>query len=148
VTTVTTVTTSADKKGTKDEDKRPKSKEKESKRGKGRSATPCPLDSKKFMELAKAIEITIGDRKITAQPKAFKTGSFGWNAGGPVAKGAFEVGEFKLNATISVNITIAGSKPSRKESKTDESKRARKKARKDVDEGEEADTAADGQDDG
>lgn len=70
--------------------------------------TPCPLTRDEFVQQAKPLIIKVGDQLMSAHPKEFKTGSFGWYANG---KMTVLVGDTPLVAQVGFSFTVVNSKP-------------------------------------
>lgn len=66
------------------------------------------LTGEQFLAAARALGIAIGDSQISAKPRMFASGSYGWNYCGkvdvPVAGGSVKV-------QASINLVVVGSKP-------------------------------------
>lgn len=73
-----------------------------------KSKTTCPISAADFLAQAKAVGIDLGSTHVTAKPKQFSTGSFGWNQCGKVE---LEVGDHTLTVQCSINLIVVGSKP-------------------------------------
>ena len=69
--------------------------------------TPPPITLAQFLEKAEAVKVTIGGQEMTADVKAFSTGSFGWNING---KTTITVDGKALPVQIGLNLTVVGSK--------------------------------------
>jgi hypothetical protein len=69
--------------------------------------TSCPLSRSEFRNTAKAVSLTIEGAPVLVGVKEFSTGSFGWSFNG---KGTFVVGGKPVQAQISINMTVVGSK--------------------------------------
>lgn len=74
----------------------------------GKGKTICPVTAEEFAEVAKQIGIDVGTSNVTAKPKVFSTGSFGWNYCGKVE---LPVGEESVSVQCSINLIVVGSKP-------------------------------------
>lgn len=74
--------------------------------------TSCPITRQEFAQSAGTMSITLGDQPTQAQPKAFSTGSFGWNSNAKLAvKVKLADGrEVIVPCQVSLNITAIGSK--------------------------------------
>ncbi len=68
---------------------------------------PCPITREAFMANAKAESFQIAGSNVTAEPKQFSTGSFGWYYSGKVT---IEVNGQKLPVQVGCNMTVVGSK--------------------------------------
>jgi hypothetical protein len=73
----------------------------------------APLSKTAFLEQAKEFTVKIGDKELTAKPREFSTGSFGWALNG---KASITVGETEVPCQIGMNVTAIGSKPKSEES--------------------------------
>ena len=69
--------------------------------------TTCPISRKDFLANAKPITIDLGGYPVTAEPREFSTGSFGWYVN---AKSPIEVDGKKLSVQIGMNMIVVGSK--------------------------------------
>jgi hypothetical protein len=69
--------------------------------------TPCPIDRNEFMKNATPVSFEISGTPITAEPREFSTGSFGWYFTGKVN---IEVNGKKLPVQVGCNLTVVGSK--------------------------------------
>lgn len=67
----------------------------------------CPITRTQFLEGAKPLALTIGNNQRIAEPKPFKTGSFGW---GLNEKVVLDVNGTPVKVQASINLTIIGSK--------------------------------------
>lgn len=73
--------------------------------------TVCPLTREQFEGAAGSIPIVIGDQRLTANPKVFSTGSFGFYAGGKVD---LMVGDKSVTFQVGINVIAVGSNPNPK----------------------------------
>ena len=73
--------------------------------------TLCPISRKDFLANAKPITIDLGGHPVTAEPREFSTGSFGWYVN---AKAPIEVDGKKLSVQVGMNLIVVGSKDSPK----------------------------------
>ncbi len=71
-----------------------------------------PVSLAQFLEKAEPLEVTINGQKMTADVKAFSTGSFGWNING---KTNVVVDGKSLSVQIGMNLTVVGSKDAPRE---------------------------------
>lgn len=71
------------------------------------SKMPCPVERKRFMGRAKAVRVVINGVKMTAPPKQFSTGSFGWYLTGKLN---IEVKGVHVPVQVGLNLTVIGSK--------------------------------------
>ena len=69
--------------------------------------TTCPISRADFLAHAKPITIDLGGFPVTAEPREFSTGSFGWYLNG---KTTITVDGKPLNVQVGVNLTVVGSK--------------------------------------
>jgi hypothetical protein len=69
--------------------------------------TPCPISKTEFMEKATSLEIDVGGTKMTASPREFSTGSFGWYLTG---KATITVDGKPLQVQVGCNLAVVGSK--------------------------------------
>ena len=69
--------------------------------------TPCPIERAEFLSNAQAVTFEIAGTNVTADPKEFSTGSFGWYFSGKVS---IEVNGKKLPVQVGCNLTVVGSK--------------------------------------
>ena len=69
--------------------------------------TSCPSRRAEFAEHAKPVTVQIGDKKYTAVPKEFSTGSLGWNINDKVT---IDIGGKLVTVQIGMNLTVVGSK--------------------------------------
>jgi len=111
------------------------------KAGKGRRGPVCPLNKEDFETHAKALDVVVAGVALQANPKIFTSGSFGWNSS---SKKTFEVDGKQLQCSVTLNITVAGSKPK----KAAGSPKPRKRAKKGGDDDDGGDGGDGGADDG
>ena len=69
--------------------------------------TAPPISLSNFIAKAEPLKVTINGVEMTADPKAFSTGSFGWNING---KTTITVDGKALPVQIGMNLTVVGSK--------------------------------------
>jgi hypothetical protein len=69
--------------------------------------TSCPINRAEFARDAKPVEVQIGDKKYTAVPKEFSTGSLGWNINDKIT---LDIGGKLVTVQIGMNLTVVGSK--------------------------------------
>ena len=69
--------------------------------------TPCPIERQDFKDNAEAVSFEIAGTPVTADPKEFSTGSFGWYFSGKVT---VEVNGKQLPVQVGCNLTVVGSK--------------------------------------
>jgi hypothetical protein len=70
-------------------------------------ATTCPINQSKFMEAAAPVEVQVAGTTLSASPKTFSTGSFGWYLNGKVT---IQVDGKPLTVQIGANLAVVGSK--------------------------------------
>ena len=71
-----------------------------------------PVSLAQFLEKAEPLKVTINGQEMTADVKAFSTGSFGWNIN---AKTNIVVDGKSLSVQIGMNMTVVGSKEAPRE---------------------------------
>ncbi len=71
-----------------------------------------PVSLAQFLEKAEPLKVTINGQEMTADVKAFSTGSFGWNING---KTNVVVDGKSLSVQIGMNLTVVGSKDAARE---------------------------------
>jgi len=69
--------------------------------------TACPIDRGEFLQHATPVTFEIAGTQVTAEPREFSTGSFGWYFTGKVN---ITVGDKKLPVQVGCNLTVVGSK--------------------------------------
>jgi hypothetical protein len=69
--------------------------------------TPCPIERVEFLKSASPVSFEIAGAPVTAEPREFSTGSFGWYFTGKVN---IEVEGKKLPVQVGCNLTVVGSK--------------------------------------
>lgn len=69
--------------------------------------TPCPIERGEFLQNATPVTFEIAGTPVTAEPREFSTGSFGWYFTGKVN---VEVNGKKLPVQVGCNLTVVGSK--------------------------------------
>ena len=69
--------------------------------------TNCPISRADFLAHAKPVTIDLGGFPVTAEPREFSTGSFGWYVN---AKSPIEVDGKKLSVQVGMNLIVVGSK--------------------------------------
>jgi hypothetical protein len=70
-------------------------------------ATPPPISLSTFVAKAEPLKVVINGMEMTAEPKSFSTGSFGWNING---KTTITVDGKSLPVQVGLNLTVVGSK--------------------------------------
>jgi hypothetical protein len=73
--------------------------------------TVCPITRADFLAKAQPITIELAGFPVTAEPREFSTGSFGWYVN---AKSPIEVDGKKLSVQVGMNLIVVGSKESPK----------------------------------
>jgi hypothetical protein len=76
--------------------------------------TVCPISRADFLAKAEPIKIDLNGFPLTADPREFSTGSFGWyvNAKAPVV-----IDGKTVQVQVGMNLTVVGSKELKKEEK-------------------------------
>lgn len=69
--------------------------------------TACPIDRAEFKQHASPVVFEIAGTQVTADPREFSTGSFGWYFTGKVT---IEVNGKRLPVQVGCNLTVVGSK--------------------------------------
>jgi len=69
--------------------------------------TACPIERTDFLKQATPVTFEIAGTQVTAEPREFSTGSFGWYFTGKVS---ITVGDKKLPVQVGCNLTVVGSK--------------------------------------
>lgn len=69
--------------------------------------TPCAIGRKEFKDNAQAVNFEIAGTPVTAEPREFSTGSFGWYFTGKVN---IVVNGKSLPVQVGCNLTVVGSK--------------------------------------
>ena len=69
--------------------------------------TPCAIGRKEFKENAQPVTFEIAGTPVTAEPREFSTGSFGWYFTGKVN---IMVNGKSLPVQVGCNLTVVGSK--------------------------------------
>jgi len=82
-------------------------------------AKAAPLSNQDFTTHAKALPLKLGEKSLQADPRTFKSGSFGWSFSG---KHSFNVNGIDLPVQISLNMTVVGSKPIKQKGESQEKK--------------------------
>ena len=79
--------------------------------------TVCPISRADFLAKAEPIKIDLNGFPLTADPREFSTGSFGWyvNAKAPVV-----IDGKTVQVQVGMNLTVVGSKELKKEEKPPE----------------------------
>jgi hypothetical protein len=73
---------------------------------------PCPISVEDFLAQAQPVEIDVAGTKMTATPRKFSTGSFGWYLTG---KATLMVEGKAIPVQVGTNLTVIGSKDAGKE---------------------------------
>jgi hypothetical protein len=74
--------------------------------------TTCPITRAEFSEKAEPIKIDLNGFPLTAEPREFSTGSFGWYLNG---KAPVTVGGKTVQVQVGMNLIVIGSKDVPKE---------------------------------
>jgi hypothetical protein len=69
--------------------------------------TPCPIARKEFKDNAQSVTFEIAGTPVSADPREFSTGSFGWYFTGKVS---ITVNGKPLPVQVGCNLTVVGSK--------------------------------------
>ena len=69
--------------------------------------TPCAIGRKEFKDNAQAVSFEIAGTPVSAEPREFSTGSFGWYYTGKVN---ITVNGKTLPIQVGCNLTVVGSK--------------------------------------
>ena len=69
--------------------------------------SPCPLTREEFKAKAKSVSVQVEGVPLSAEPKEFSTGSFGWYLSG---KATVVVDGKPVQVQVGANLTIIGSK--------------------------------------
>ncbi len=69
--------------------------------------TTCPISRADFLAKAEPVKIDLGGFPITADPREFSTGSFGWYYNG---KAPITVDGKTLQVQVGLNLIVVGSK--------------------------------------
>lgn len=75
--------------------------------GFGKVASKCPITREEFKKHASELVVEVGGSKLSARPREFSSGSFGYNVNGKVF---IEINGKMVKAQVSGNITIVNSK--------------------------------------
>jgi hypothetical protein len=67
----------------------------------------CPVTREEFKAKAKSVSVSVEGVPLTAEPKEFSTGSFGWYLSG---KATIVVDGKPVQVQVGANLTIIGSK--------------------------------------
>jgi hypothetical protein len=68
---------------------------------------PCPISRTQFKEKAKSLPIPLGNATLSAEPREFSTGSFGWYVNG---KTVIEIDGKQVPVQVGMNLIVVGSK--------------------------------------
>jgi hypothetical protein len=68
---------------------------------------PCPISRPDFLSKSTPLTVVIDGHTLSAAPKDFKTGSFGWFLNGKLS---LQVGGVTVPVQVSANLTVVGSK--------------------------------------
>lgn len=69
--------------------------------------TSCPLTKAEFKAKAQPLKIEVAGQTMSATPKEFSTGSFGWYLSGKVT---IEVDGKPIQVQVGANLAVVGSK--------------------------------------
>ena len=69
--------------------------------------TLCPLSKTEFMEKAQSLKLDIGGTPLSAEPREFSTGSFGWYLNGKVT---VVVDGKPVQVQVGCSLAVVGSK--------------------------------------
>jgi len=116
----------SDKEDTKTEEKKEKGKKKEKKAAAPKNV--CPISAADFEAHAHPLPVIIDGKELSAKVKTFSTGSFGWSLTGQKLKK--EVNGVEVTYSVSVNFTVANSKPKKEAKKEIKKKDVKKKEKK------------------
>lgn len=67
-----------------------------------------PMSNAEFLETAEPLTVTVGGTPLEVEPKAFKTGSVGFHASGPIN---VMVDGKVVKVQANILLTVVGSKP-------------------------------------
>lgn len=73
----------------------------------GRPKTPCTITREEFLADAEALEIVLDGNTLTAEPKEFTSGGFGWYIGGRMG---MPVGGRTITCQVGINVSVVNSK--------------------------------------
>ncbi len=73
--------------------------------------TSCPITRSDFLQHATSVNFEIAGTPVTADPREFSTGSFGWYFTGKIT---MMVDGKKLPVQVGCNLTVVGSKDASK----------------------------------
>jgi len=73
-----------------------------------RKKTECPVTKEEFLKSAKPIAVVINGVTLSASPKEFSSGSFGFYLGDKVT---VDVGGVAVKLQVGMSLTAIGSKP-------------------------------------
>jgi hypothetical protein len=69
--------------------------------------TQCPISREDFLAKAQPVKVELNGFPMTAEPREFSTGSFGWNVNG---KATITVDGKPVSVQVGMNLTVIGSK--------------------------------------
>jgi hypothetical protein len=69
--------------------------------------TTCPIAREDFKKAASSVTFEIAGARVTAEPREFSTGSFGWYYTGKIS---IEVNGKMVPVQVGCNLTVVGSK--------------------------------------
>lgn len=70
-------------------------------------AAKCPISKTQFLATAEPVKVEVAGNTLTADPKEFSTGSFGWYLNGKIT---LSVDGKPVSVQVGANLTIVGSK--------------------------------------
>ena len=76
------------------------------------AGTICPISLSDFVANAQPVEVQIAGSTLTASPKTFSTGSFGWYLNGKVT---ITVNGKPVIVQVGANLAVVGSKEAKRE---------------------------------
>ena len=71
------------------------------------SKMPCAVSREEFRQGAQPVPVKLGEVPLTADPKEFSTGSFGFYCGGKVT---LTIGGKAVPCQVGINVTVINSK--------------------------------------
>ena len=69
--------------------------------------TVCPISREDFLAKAQPVKVDLQGFPMTAEPREFSTGSFGWYVNG---KATIQVDGKPITVQVGMNLTVVGSK--------------------------------------
>ncbi len=70
-------------------------------------AKPCPISKTDFLAKAEPLKVEVAGQTMTAEPKDFATGSFGWYLSGKVS---VNIDGKPVSVQVGANLIVVGSK--------------------------------------